>query len=273
MVQVRDYRKVCRLAVSMCGFATPDRWPGGSEQFRNGVHTPLRAICCPEARREITSPEWPGIPPRQALNHAKSRHITVDHACFSRVGHRPFAGADQVNQGNQSGATGRLRQRNCPKGDRGNGHLISVNPASIFPLPEKNEPLYSDTPAHLRSITFSASYRPVVLNPNCAGLRSIAADCGRLRRFFVRSPAETLPANASETRSICHGFDHHAPQPPNPEMEQEKAEPNESGKSEPPFPPFPPFPPVQKGGLPLLPKSHSTVCSHPRAVVNGTSLC
>jgi len=127
MVQVRDNRKVCRLAVSMGVLALPNRCLGKSQQFGHRVQIP--AGMCRRARtlRTVKTTRRPKIALGLTLNNTKSRQITENRASFSRIGHQPFAGADQVHQG-------KFR-------------LIPVNPASqFFRLPKISPPLHPPSP-------------------------------------------------------------------------------------------------------------------------------
>jgi hypothetical protein len=121
-----------------CGFngrlRTPQPLRRKSQQFSIRVQTPGCADRRAVTTRAMTTTTSAEIPPGLTLNNTKSRQITVTHASFSGIFQRPFAGADQANHGNRSGATGPFRRRNRPKVRHGGGqplHWIAVDCAGL----------------------------------------------------------------------------------------------------------------------------------------------
>jgi len=139
MVQVRDNRKVCRLAVPPGVFTPPNRCLGKSPLFSNRVRTPG---CTPRRAATLRASmaiRRPKVPPVLTLDHGQSRWITVDNTYFFRIGHQPFAGTDEAN--------------------RGKSRLIPVNPASQIFSPFQNKPSAPFAPAY--------STEPIPLSRNC----------------------------------------------------------------------------------------------------------
>jgi hypothetical protein len=155
MVQVRDNRKVCRLAVPPGVFALLTRSFGKSQQFSNRVQTsgctPRRVavIRARAAKRRLD------IPSGLTLNNAKSRLLTVNYASFC-----PNFLPVRIRSGCPPG---------CSKSEdtRRTRHLV---PNHLIP-----------------------SFRGMADGPaqNCAQLRWIAPNCGDF--FDNRCPSRDRP--------------------------------------------------------------------------------
>ncbi len=83
MVQVRDNRKVCRLAVSLGVFALPNRGVGRSKHFSNRLQAPGCTARGAGTIRAITASIRRKLPFGLTPNNTKSRQITVNCASFS----------------------------------------------------------------------------------------------------------------------------------------------------------------------------------------------